>query len=448
MDKEIDTLAIVGVGYVGLVTAVCLAARGIKIIAVERDNSKLAKLKAGIPVIYEDGLRDLLTAGIESGRLYFTSSLEEALITHQARVVMLAVGTPQDPISGRANLSAIEAVMSEASDIAETHQLERLLLVNKSTVPVGTAAALTASLKARRGGNRLEIASNPEFLREGKAIQDFMHPDRIVIGAYSEQAAEELRSIYRTFVHQGVAVKSYRPETAELVKHAANSFLALKIGFINQIGDLCEVTGADVQEVAEGIGLDRRIGAAFLQAGPGYGGSCFPKDSRELAGLARELDTPLTLIEAVIAANDTRRQSLGKRLEAAYGASLSGKRIGILGLAFKAGTDDVRESPAQELIPWLVAAGAKIIAHDPIALDEAKKHWPPHAALHYADSLEEVLASADMLIILTEWPLYAQIPAPKLAGLKDRFVFDCRNLLSPALVKAAGVRYQGLGRKL
>ena len=431
-------LGIFGTGYVGLVSAVCFADLGHYVIGVEKDPDVVARLTDGIPTIYEPGLQERLEAGLAAGRLEFTTRPEDA-IAH-AEIIFLCVGTPARP-DGSADLAQIEEVARGIAPLLNDYTL----IVEKSTVPVNTAYWIDQTVR-RFGGKAQEfdVASNPEFLREGAAIRDFLRPHRIVIGADTNRARALLAELYGTGFDCPVLVTDVK--TAELIKHAANAFLATKISFINMIGDLCESVGVDVTTVAKGIGLDPRIGGQFLQAGLGYGGSCFPKDLKAFIKIANELGANFGLLREVERINEERVARLLKRVERALWV-VRGKAIGILGVAFKPDTDDIREAPSLKVVPALIDAGALLRVYDPRAAQNFKSVHPPMESLAYTDSVYDAARGADALVILTDWEEFRSLDFERLRRLmRTPIVIDGRNLLSPAEMQAHGFEYYGLGR--
>lgn len=413
-------VAIVGSGYVGLVSGACFAELGHTVYCIDNDAGKIAYLQNGNIPIFEPGLDNLVAKNIRAGRLTFSSNLAEAV--EQAEVVIIAVGTPPNE-DGSADL---QYVVSAAKEIA-THIKKYTLIVTKSTVPVGTGAMLAEVIAANLDEKLFDIASNPEFLREGAAINDFMKPDRIVVGAQNQTAINVLEKLYAPLIDQGVKFIAKNINTSELIKYTANAFLATKISFINEISDLCERVGAEVSGVAEGIGLDDRIGSKFLNPGPGYGGSCFPKDTRALLQIADKVGLPLQIVAAAEKANDDRKGNMAKRVVLACGDNIAGKTIAILGLAFKANTDDVRESVALTVIPLLEDAGAIIKAYDPEAMENTANIL---SKVNYCDSISQVIEGADALVILTEWPEFKKMPLAELyENQQGPIIIDLRRLL-------------------
>ncbi len=428
----------IGAGYVGLVSGACFAEFGVDVTVVDTDAGKIDALRAGIMPIYEPGLDKLVTENVADGRLVFTTDVATAM--RGAEAVFLAVGTPSRRGDGHADLTYVFAAAEQVARVAEAP----FILVTKSTVPVGTGAKIKAVVRAARPDLAIEVASNPEFLREGNAIGDFMRPDRVVIGADSERAFQVLRRLYRPLYLIETPMVQTGIETAELIKYAANAFLATKITFINEVADLCEKVGADVHDVARGMGLDGRIGRKFLHPGPGYGGSCFPKDTLAMARTAQDAGSPLRLVEATIAVNDARKDAMADRIIAAMGGDVVGQRIAVLGLTFKPETDDMRDAPSLAILPRLVAAGAEVVAYDPQP-GHARQALP--AAVTYADTAMEAMRGADALVLLTEWNEFRSLPATRLkAAMRGDVVCDLRNVWDPVAMREAGFRYSSIGR--
>ncbi|GAB5467867.1 MAG: UDP-glucose/GDP-mannose dehydrogenase family protein [Rhodospirillales bacterium] len=429
-------IAIIGTGYVGLVSGVCLAELGHEVVCVDNDLAKVARMKAGEVPIYEPGLEPLCKSAIAAGRLSFTSDLREAVV--EVSLVMVAVGTPSAQ-SGEADLGFIHLAIDQLTSVLPP----RGLVVIKSTVPIGTNRSL-AERFAAAGRDDVEVVSNPEFLREGKAVVDFLEPERIVVGMEGRAAEATLRALYRPLVERGYPLLFTSLETAETIKYAANAFLATKVAFINQIADLCETTGADVEDVAAAIGLDQRIGQRFLRPGPGYGGSCFPKDTRALAWTARKAGRPIGIVETVIEENEIRKRRMADRVVEACCGSVDGKRIAILGVAFKGGTDDTRESPALVILPLLQELGATLVAYDPAAMEMAARQLP---GVQWAEDSCAALRGADAAVIVTEWEDFAKLDLKAVAAaLKHPLLIDLRNLFSPQEAVAAGLDYFSIGR--
>ncbi len=432
-------IAMIGGGYVGLVSGACFAEFGNDVAVVEADAGRLAALRAGRMPIFEPGLEALVEANVAAGRLSFGNSVEEAMTGAEA--VFLAVGTPSRRGDGHADLSFLYAAAGQVARALSGYAV----VVTKSTVPVGTGRQVAAIIREARPDLEFDVASNPEFLREGSAIGDFMRPDRVVIGTDSERARDVLRRIYRPLYLIEAPILFSGLETAELTKYAANAFLAMKITFINEIADLCEKVGADVHDVARGIGLDGRIGRKFLHPGPGYGGSCFPKDTLALARIGQDAGAPQRLVETVVAVNDARKSGMAQRVVAACGGAVRGRRIGVLGLTFKPETDDMRDSPALSVLPRLVEAGAEVTAFDPEGMEQARPLLP--ASVRYAEDALAAAEGADALVLLTEWNQFRALAPERLAAaMRGRVVVDLRNVYDPAAMRAAGFAYFGIGR--
>jgi UDPglucose 6-dehydrogenase len=432
-------VAVLGAGYVGLVSGACFAEFGINVCIVDTDPAKVEALQRGVIPIYEPGLDKLVTENHADGRLSFTTSLEEAM--EGADCVFLAVGTPSRRGDGHADL---QYVFAAAEGVARAARKNNLVLVTKSTVPVGTGRKIKEIVERVRPDLTIHVASNPEFLREGNAIGDFMRPDRVVLGAESDAAFAVLRRLYRPLFLIETPIVATSLETAELIKYAANAFLATKITFINEIADLCEKVGADVHDVARGMGLDGRIGRKFLHAGPGYGGSCFPKDTLALAMTARDAGSPVRLVETTIAVNDARKDAMADRIIAALGGDVAGKSIGILGVTFKPETDDMRDAPSLVILPKLVAAGAKVTVHDPQP-HQARQSLP--GAVTFAATPMEAVKDADAVALLTEWNEYRSMAPERLRGaMRGKVVLDLRNAWDPVAMREAGLDYSGIGR--
>jgi len=430
-------IAMIGTGYVGLVSGACFADFGHHVACVDKDSDKIDGLNAGLMPIWEPGLEALVKANATRGRLSFTTDLAAGV--EGAEAVFIAVGTPARRGDGHADLTYVFEAIRELAKVIKPGTV----VVTKSTVPVGTGDRISEIL-AEEGAVGISVASNPEFLREGAAIRDFKIPDRIVVGAEEEKAREVLREIYRPlFLNQAPILFTGR-RTAELTKYAANAFLATKISFINEIANLCEAVDADVQDVARGIGLDNRIGPKFLHAGPGYGGSCFPKDTVALLQTASEAGVEQQIVSTVVKVNDERKEAMAERVVAALGGSVKGKRVGVLGLAFKPNTDDMREAPSIPLVRRLVECGAKVIAFDPVAREQAEKLLP---AIEYAPTAEAVADAADALVIVTEWDEFRALDLDELAKrMRGNILVDLRNVWDPKEAERAGFAYVGIGR--
>jgi len=431
-------IAIIGTGYVGLVSGACFSEFGVSVSCVDQDAAKIASLRHGEMPIYEPGLAALVAANVAAGRLSFTTDLAAAVAGADA--VFIAVGTPSRRGDGHADLSYVFA----AAEAIGRALRGPAVVVTKSTVPVGTGYQVAAILRGTRAKGGVEVAANPEFLREGSAIADFMRPDRVVIGADSERARVVLRQLYRPLYLIETPMLFTDVATAELIKYAANAFLATKVTFINEIADLCETLGADVQDVARGIGLDGRIGRKFLHAGPGFGGSCFPKDCRALLRTAGEAGGGLAIVETVLRVNEARKCRMADKIAAACGGSLAGKSLAVLGLTFKPNTDDMRDAPSLEILPRLIAAGARIRAFDPEGMDEARKLMPE---LVYCRDAYQTMEGADALILLTEWNEFRGLDLGRVRDLlASPLVIDLRNIYQPQEMAAVGFSYLSIGR--
>jgi UDPglucose 6-dehydrogenase len=431
-------IAMIGTGYVGLVSGACFADFGHDVTCIDKDSSKIDALNAGRMPIWEPGLEGLVKANVEHGRLEFTTDLQRGV--DGAEAVFIAVGTPARRGDGHADLTYVFDAVRELA-----HALKgAAVIITKSTVPVGTGDRIAEILDEEGAPSGTAVASNPEFLREGAAIADFKHPDRIVVGAEDEQAREVLREIYRPLFLNKAPILFAGRRTAELIKYAANAFLATKISFINEIADLCEAVGADVQEVARGIGLDNRIGPKFLHAGPGYGGSCFPKDTLALLQTAREAGVEQRIVGTVVEVNEARKNAMASRVAGALRGEVRGKRIGVLGLAFKPNTDDMRDAPSIPLIASLIEQGASVAAFDPASMDHALPLLP---GLEGAKDAYSVADNADALVIVTEWDEFRGLDLDKLAArMRGRVLVDLRNVYDRADAERAGFAYRGLGR--
>jgi UDPglucose 6-dehydrogenase len=428
----------IGSGYVGLVSGACFSEFGIRVVCVDKDEAKIAQLQQGRIPIYEPGLEDLVRGNLRAARLEFTGDLQGAVANADA--VFIAVGTPSRRGDGHADLSY---VFDAARQIAAA--LTRYtVIVTKSTVPVGTGDAVERLIRQVRPDAAFDVVSNPEFLREGSAINDFMRPDRVVIGTDSEEARAVMRQLYRVLYLLETPIVFTNRVTAELTKYAANAFLATKITFINEIADLCEAVGADVHDVAKGIGLDGRIGRKFLHPGPGFGGSCFPKDTLALIKTARERDKPLRIVETVYDINERRKLQMAGKIIAACDGSVAGKTLAVLGLTFKPNTDDMRDAPSLRIVPALQAAGARIRAFDPAGMAEAAKHL---SDLAWCDDAYDAIAGADALVVLTEWNEFRALDLQRIkALLRAPVVVDLRNIYDPQIMSTAGFIYCSIGR--
>jgi UDPglucose 6-dehydrogenase len=431
-------ITMIGAGYVGLVSGACFADFGHNVCCVDTDAAKVAALRDGKIPIFEPGLDEIVARNVKAGRLTFTTKIAEGL--NKAEVVFIAVGTPSRRGDGHADISY---VLAAAREIAET-AAKPIVVVTKSTVPVGTGDEIEKVVAEVKPKAKISVVSNPEFLREGAAIEDFKRPDRIVIGTDDEAAREVMAAVYRPLNLNQAPLLFTGRRTAELTKYAANAFLATKITFINEMADLAEKVGANVQEIARGIGLDNRIGSKFLHAGPGYGGSCFPKDSLALIKTANDFGAPSKIVETVVAVNDARKASMAERVIAAAGGSLKGKTVAVLGLTFKPNTDDMRDAPSLEIVPALQAAGAKIRAHDPEGMEAAAKLL---SSVTFCSGPYEAAKDASVLVLITEWDVYRALDLAQLkAALLAPVVVDLRNVYVPAEMAAKGFRYVSIGR--
>jgi UDPglucose 6-dehydrogenase len=432
-------IAMIGGGYVGLVSGACFAEFGVDVAVVEADPNKLAALQQGRMPIYEPGLDKLVADNVNGGRLSFGDDLAAAV--RDAALVFIAVGTPTRRGDGHADLSYVFAAAEQVARALTGYTV----IVTKSTVPVGTGRRIADIVRRTRPDLAFDVASNPEFLREGSAIPDFMRPDRVVIGAESEKAREALRRLYRPLYLIEAPILFTSLETAELTKYAANSFLAMKVTFINEMADLCEKVGADVHDVARGIGLDGRIGRKFLHPGPGFGGSCFPKDTLALMRIAQDAGAPSRLIESVVTVNDARKASMAMRVIAAAGGSVVGLTIAVLGLTFKPETDDMRDSPSLPIVARLVEAGAAVRAFDPEGMDQARPLLP--GSITYCTDALDAATGADVLLLITEWNQFRNLSVSRLLALmRGRVVVDLRNVYDPAVMREAGFSYHSIGR--
>ena len=431
-------LVMIGSGYVGLVSGACFADFGHDVICVDKDERKISALLNGIMPIYEPGLSDLVQNNVKSGRLSF--SLDLASAVNNADVVFIAVGTPSRRGDGHADLAYVYAAAKEVACAS----IGYTVVVTKSTVPVGTGDEVERIIRQANPDAEIDVVSNPEFLREGAAIADFKRPDRIVIGAESERAVAVLKSVYRPLFLNEAPMLVCDRRTSELIKYAGNAFLAMKITFINEIADLCERVGADVQKVAKGIGMDKRIGDKFLHAGPGYGGSCFPKDTLALAKTAQDHDMSLTLVEATVNFNDRRKRAMARKVAAACDGTVREKRIGILGLTFKPNTDDLRDAPALSIIQALQDAGAIVHTYDPEGMTAARALL---SDVCFGESTYDVATDADAIVIVTEWDAFRALDFPRLRSLMRKPVLvDLRNVYNEAEVTQHGFAYVGIGR--
>src|SRR5271169_5330158 len=430
-------IAMIGTGYVGLVSGACFADFGHQVTCVDKDESKIAALRRGEIPIFEPGLDELVAANAKAGRRKFTTDL--AAPVAKAEAVFIAVGTPSRRGDGHADLSYVYAASREIAAALKGFTV----VVTKSTVPVGTGDEVERIIRETNPSADVAVASNPEFLREGAAIRDFKFPDRIVVGTSDERARKVLGDVYRPLSINQAPLMFTARRTAELIKYAANAFLATKITFINEIADLCEKVGADVQEVARGIGLDNRIGSKFLHAGPGFGGSCFPKDTRALIKTAQDHDAPLRIVEAVLFVNDNRKRAMARKVARALGGNVHNRTIGVLGLTFKPNTDDMREAPSLALITALQDMGARVRAFDPVGMNQAQTHLKN---VTYCDDAYDCAEAADALVIATEWEQFRALDLERLRDLMAcPVVVDLRNVYRPEDVRRRGFRYVGVG---
>lgn len=435
-------VVMVGTGYVGLVSGVCFADFGHDVVCVDKDLNKIKTLNEGGIPIFEPGLDALVAKNVRAKRLTFKTNLSEAM--QGADAVFIGVGTPSRRGDGHADLSYVYAAAEEIGQNIAAGDSDFTVVVTKSTVPVGTGDEVETIIKRHVDPSRFAVASNPEFLREGAAINDFKRPDRVVVGTENERAKSVMRALYRPLFINETPILFTSRRTSELIKYAGNAFLATKITFINEMADLCEAVGADVQEVARGIGLDKRIGSKFLHAGPGYGGSCFPKDTLALTRTASEAGTPITIVQAVIDANDRRKSNMADKVIKTMGGDVTGKTIAILGLAFKPDTDDMRDAPSLTIIPRLQAAGATIRAYDPESMKEAKELL---SDVTYTEGAYEAIDGADAVVIITEWNEFRALDLNRVKSLLNSpIIVDLRNIYRPDIMKAQGFTYANIGR--
>ncbi|HIG21371.1 UDP-glucose/GDP-mannose dehydrogenase family protein [Henriciella sp.] len=431
-------VAMIGTGYVGLVSGACFADFGHVVTCVDKDASKIDRLKKGEIPIFEPGLDALVAQNVEAGRLAFTTEAKDAIAGADA--VFIAVGTPSRRGDGHADLSYVYAAAKEIAELMDGFTV----VVTKSTVPVGTGDEVEAIIRETNPDADFAVVSNPEFLREGAAIKDFKIPDRVVVGTDSERAREVMRELYRPLFLNETPILFTSRRTSELIKYAANAFLAVKITFINEMADLCEAVGANVQEVSRGIGLDGRIGRKFLNAGPGYGGSCFPKDTLALTKTANDAGCPVRIVDTVVEVNAARKRAMADKVIKAMGGDVKGKTIGVLGLAFKPNTDDMRDAPSLDIIPALTEAGATVRAYDPESMHEAEKLL---SGLDYAESAYAAIDGADAMVIITEWDQFRALDLDRVkASLKSDIVVDLRNIYSPEDMAKRGFTYISVGR--
>jgi UDPglucose 6-dehydrogenase len=431
-------LAMIGTGYVGLVSGACFADFGHHVTCVDKDGDKIAALRRGEIPIFEPGLDALVAANVKAGRLDFATDLAKPVA--DADAVFIAVGTPSRRGDGHADLSYVYAAAREIAAVLSGFTV----VITKSTVPVGTGDEVERLILETNASAEVAVASNPEFLREGAAIRDFKFPDRIVVGTSDERARKIIGEIYRPLSLNQAPVMYTARRTAELIKYAANAFLATKITFINEIADLSEKVGADVQEVARGIGMDNRIGSKFLHAGPGFGGSCFPKDTSALVRIALDHDVPLRIVEAVLAVNDNRKRAMARKVASALGGQLRGKTVAVLGLTFKPDTDDMREAPSIPLVTGLLDMGAKVRAFDPVGMEQARRELPD---ITYCEDAYACAEGADALVIVTEWVQFRALDLDRLKrAMKQAIVVDLRNVYRPEEMIAHGFTYESVGR--
>ena len=432
-------LAVIGTGYVGLVSGACFAEFGFDVTCIDKDADKIDRIKSGNMPIYEPGLEQLVARNVEAGRLHFTT--ETATAVADADAVFIAVGTPTRRGDGHADLTY---VYDAARELA-AHISGYTVVVTKSTVPVGTGREVAKIIREANPDADFDVASNPEFLREGAAISDFMRPDRVVVGAETDRAQAVLKALYRPLYLIETPILMTSLETSELIKYASNAFLAVKISYINQMADLCEKVGADVHDVSKGMGLDKRIGNKFLHPGPGYGGSCFPKDTLALVRTAEDFGSDVSIVDGVVAYNAARKHAMAERVIAASGG-VDGRTVGILGLSFKPETDDMRDSPSLDIVPALIAAGARVKAYDPKAMHEAEPMLP--AEVTFADSAVSCLADADIVVVVTEWNEFRALTAEHFLGaMRGKLLVDLRNIYNPGEMRDAGLIYHSIGRE-
>ncbi len=431
-------VAMIGTGYVGLVSGACFADFGHIVTCVDKDATKIERLENGEIPIFEPGLDDLVAKNVKEGRLFFTTEAKDAIADSDA--VFIAVGTPSRRGDGHADLSYVYAAAEEIAELMDGFTV----VVTKSTVPVGTGDEVEDIVRKTRPDANFAVVSNPEFLREGAAIGDFKRPDRVVVGTEDERAKKVMEELYRPlFLNQTPIVFTAR-RTSELIKYAANAFLAVKITFINEMADLCEAVGANVQEVSRGIGLDGRIGKKFLNAGPGYGGSCFPKDTLALTKTANDHGSPVKIVDTVVEVNAARKKAMATKVIEAMGGDVSGKTIGVLGLAFKPNTDDMRDAPSLDIVPALIAAGATVRAYDPEAMEEASHLMD---GIEYTDNPYATLEQADAMVIITEWDQFRALDLDRVKScLSGNVVVDLRNIYDPADMARRGFEYTSVGR--
>jgi UDPglucose 6-dehydrogenase len=433
-------IAMIGTGYVGLVSGACFSEFGWDVVCVDKDASKIERLRKGDIPIYEPGLDELVEKNVGAGRLSFTMDIKEAVASADA--VFIAVGTPSRRGDGHADLSYVFGAAKEVAEALDGYTA----IVTKSTVPVGTGDEVERIIRETRPDAEFDVVSNPEFLREGAAIADFMRPDRVVIGVHSEAARKLMRELYRPLYLNETPIIFTSRRTAELTKYAANTFLATKITFINEIADLCEKMGADVQDVARGIGLDGRIGSKFLHPGPGYGGSCFPKDTLALVRTAQDVGSPIRIVETVVAVNDARKKKMAEKIANALGGDIKGRTVGVLGITFKPNTDDLRDSPALDIVPTLIAGGARVKVFDPQGMPEGKR-LKEFEGVVWCTNAYEAADGADVLAIVTEWNEFRALDLERIRdSMKQSILVDLRNIYRPDEVARVGFEYIGIGR--
>ncbi len=431
-------IAMIGTGYVGLVSGACFAEFGHGVVCVDSNALRIEQLSRGEVAVFEPGLPDLVASGLNSGRLSFTTDLKGAVASADA--VFISVGTPSRRGDGHADLRYVEAAAVDVASALSGYTV----VITKSTVPVGTCRKVGALIRETNADADFDIVANPEFLREGSAIGDFMRPDRVVIGTESERAREFMAQLYRPLFLRDTPMVMTTTETAELTKYAANAFLAMKITFMNEMADLCEVVGADVQDIARGMGLDRRIGSKFLHPGPGFGGSCLPKDTVALMRTAQEAGSPVRLVETAVAVNNTRKGAMASRVIHAAGGSVRNRKVAVLGVSFKPETDDMRDAPSMAIIPALQDAGAFVQAYDPAAMHEASALLP---GVSWCSDAYEAANDADVLLIITEWNEFRALDLERIGSLmRRRVLVDLRNVYRPEEVESAGFTYMGIGR--
>jgi UDPglucose 6-dehydrogenase len=432
-------ITVIGTGYVGLVSGTCFSEFGFHVTCIDKDEDKISRLNRGEIPIYEPGLDDLVSRNMSAGRLTFSTSLAQSVA--EADAVFIAVGTPERRGDGHADLSYIYAAAAEIAPCLKGYTV----VVTKSTVPVGTGREVGRILKETNPDADADVASNPEFLREGSAITDFMRPDRVVVGAETDRAKALMQRLYRPLFLLETPILFTNLETSELIKYAANAFLAVKISYINQMADLCEQLGADVHDVAKGMGLDKRIGGKFLHPGPGYGGSCFPKDTQALVRTAEQANSNVTIVEDVVRYNKSRKAAMADRIIVAAGGDIKGKQIAVLGLAFKPETDDMRESPSLDIIPILIDHGANITTYDPAAMDQARPLLPE--TVTYCHDAMGAIERADITVILTEWNEFRAISPDRMAAtMAGDIIVDLRNIYDPVAMASHQLKLFNIGR--